>query len=464
MDPLLDFAPQMLIDGMFVRPWKVCENIDPALGEPFMLTPIASSDQIEMAINCAVMNSSWWGRSDISARLQLLEELSGCLRRHVETLAYCITREQGKTIAAAREEVLAAASQLQKIARSWTDEIFDDNAGGSKVRHPLGVIAIVGHPNLPLASLIWQMGRAIVAGNTVVAAPPPTAPLTCLIFAKLICDFVPPGIINIVTSNFGLGRFFASHPAIAMVVFAGSKAAGRKMAAVAARTGKRAQLHIRGGSIAVLLPSVDIWAASNALFQSATENAGQSFVAAKICFVAQPIFEEFCQAIAHHAEEAIVDSGLVANCNLGPLHDGARYQVAKDLLEHSHSVGRVIAGGALDARPGYFVRPTVVTNVEGDSPLKRSAHGCPIVYIEPFETERSVSLLINDHPSCSAASVWANDTARAREWVGRLTCREIWLNAHPNELAVTADPPRTQLEFCQTTIVHDTPAHKHSVH
>ena len=159
---------------------------------------------------------------------------------------------------------------------------------------PLGVVAAITPWNFPMVLLMIKVAPALLAGNTVVAKPAPTTPLTTLLFAELCADILPPGVLNVIVDQNDLGGFLTTHPDIAKVAFTGSTATGRKVMASVASTIKRLTLELGGNDAAIVLDDVDVKEVATKIFQGAMVNSGQVCLAIKRVYVPDSLYEAMC--------------------------------------------------------------------------------------------------------------------------------------------------------------------------
>jgi acyl-CoA reductase-like NAD-dependent aldehyde dehydrogenase len=226
-----------------------------------------------------------------------------------------------------------------------------------RLRKPLGVVAAITAWNVPIILLAVKVGPALLAGNTVVAKPAPTTPLTPLRFGELCARILPPGAANVIADQSDLGAVLTGHPDVSQVAFTGSTATGRKVMAGAAGTLKRLSLELGGNDAAVVLDDADPKEVAPKIYSDAMANAGQACVAVKRLYVHESLYDAVCDELGRLARKAVVGDGLEPGTQMGPLQNRAQFERVKGFLEDARRSGTVVAGGLLD-REGYFVRPT----------------------------------------------------------------------------------------------------------
>jgi len=427
----MDF--RLLIDGKLVEGASTLDIIDPATAEPFAVSPRADMAQLQQAVAAAARAFPAWAETPWEQRAVRLRQLAEAVRGRAEELATLLTREQGKPLAQARMEVLGVAAALDYFAglalplhtiqQNEADYIVEQ-------RTPLGVVAAITPWNFPLMLLAIKIGPALLAGNTVVAKPAPTTPLTTLLLGELAAEIFPPGVFNVLVDLNDLGAALTSHPDIAKVAFTGSTGTGRKIMASAASTLKRLTLELGGNDAAIVLDDADLGTVGPALFQAATLNAGQVCMAAKRIYAPRSMKDALCEVLAVLAEQVVVGNGLEPQTQLGPLQNRQQYEKVVALLDETRREGRIIAGGHALDRPGYFIAPTVVRDLPDSARLVREEQFAPLLPVLAYDTLEEVLARANDSEFGLAGTVWSSDDRRGLEVALRVQAGTLWVNKH----------------------------------
>ncbi|HLN09364.1 MAG TPA: aldehyde dehydrogenase family protein, partial [Xanthobacteraceae bacterium] len=344
-----------------------------------------------------------------------------------------LTQEQGKPIADATGEVMGMAAFFRYFATlDLPMKVIEDGEGRRVEAHrrPLGVIGAIIPWNYPLLILSFKLPPALLAGNTLVVKPAPTTPLSTLKFAALIADLLPPGVINVIADANDLGDALTHHPDVRKISFTGSTATGRKVMASAAETLKRITLELGGNDAGVVLDDADPKTVAPGIFKGAFENSGQVCLAIKRLYVHESIYDELCSELAELANAAIVDDGLKQGTQLGPLQNRMQYEKVKGFLEDAKANGRIVAGGEVMDRPGYFVRPTIVRDIAEGSRLVDEEQFGPVLPVIKYSDSDEVIRRANATTYGLGASVWSSDPKRAYEVAGRIEAGTVWINKH----------------------------------
>ena len=423
----------MLIGGELVAGDATLEVINPATGEPFATVARASVAQADRAVAAAKAALAGWGATPLEERRACVVRLADAVAAHAADLARVLTQEQGKPLAEAQGEVAWAEGYLRHYATLELPDrvIQDDEAGYIAVQHkPLGVVVGITAWNFPLLLACWKIGPAVLAGNCIVLKPAPTTPVTALMLGALCRDIFPAGVVNIIADANDLGPHLTSHPDVAKIGFTGSTATGKAILANSAAGLKRITLELGGNDPAIVLEDVDVRETAKAIFGNAFLNCGQVCLAVKRAYVHESIYDAMCEELARLAEAAIVDDGLKQGTTIGPVQNRQQYEKVQAFLETARRDGKVIAGGQVLDRGGYFIAPTIVRDVrDGDRIVDEEQFG-PILPVIAFSDVDDVISRANATEFGLGGSVWSKDVARAAGIADRIDSGQVWVNQH----------------------------------
>lgn len=431
----------LLVDGEAILGHTAFDVVNPATGDVFAQCPKANAQIVEAAIAGAKRAFVDWSACPIEERANLVHALSEKLEARAQEFANLLTEEQGKPLDQAMSEVMGAVytmrafTQMRPVTKIYKDE------GMAKIfehRSPLGVVAAITPWNFPLLLLINKFAPALVAGNTMVAKPAPTTPLTTLLFGELSREVLPPGVFNVICDQNDLGPLLTSHPDVAKVAFTGSTSTGKKVMASAASGVKRLTLELGGNDAAIVLDDVEPKVAARKVYDAAMMNAGQICVAVKRAYVPEAMYDEFCDEIVELANAAIVDDGSKQGAQIGPIQNKAQYEKVLSLIQDAEKHGKVIAGGTLLNRSGFFVRPTIVRDLPDDARLVREEQFGPVLPVLKYRDIDEVIERANDSEFGLGGTVWGADVARAIQVAMKVDSGTVWVNQH---LAVDANIP-----------------------
>ena len=278
--------------------------------------------------------------------------------------------------------------------------------------------------------LAIKVAVAMSTGNTVVAKPAPTTPLTALLLGEVATEILPPGVLNVIADANDLGGLLSAHPDVAKISFTGSTGTGRKVMASAADTLKRLTLELGGNDAAIVLDDADPAEVAPALFRAATFNAGQTCMAAKRIYVPDAMLGDIGDRLAALAEAAVPGSGLDPLTTIGPIQNRMQFDKLRDLMDDSVSRGTVLAGGGHDDRAGFFIRPMVVRDLGDDARLVQEEQFGPLIPLLSYARIDDALDRANACPYGLGGTVWGTDLDRAADVARRLDTGTVWINKH----------------------------------
>ncbi len=297
----------------------------------------------------------------------------------------------------------------------------------------MGVAAGIAPWNFPLMIALWKTVPALAAGCTAVLKPASETPLSALRLAELALEAgVPPGVFNVVTGRGEVaGRALAGHPLIGKVSFTGSTEVGKAVGHAALDNMTRLALELGGKNPMLVLGDADIDQAVRGALLGGFLNQGQVCAAASRLYVHRSKFNMFAEALSAAVAGMRLGPGMDLEAQVNPLVSQRRQQAVCRLIERGRAAGaRVLTGGGAADLPGYFVQPTVMTDLAPDNPVAREEVFGPVLALMPFDEVDEAVALANDTRYGLAASVWTNDLSAALDIVPRLQAGTVWVNSH----------------------------------
>jgi succinate-semialdehyde dehydrogenase/glutarate-semialdehyde dehydrogenase len=415
---------------------------NPADGRVFAEVASGTEADVDRAVAAAKAAQRAWSRLAVSKRGEILAAAVRHVEAHLDELVPLLTREQGKTLRDSRIEIPKACDTLlhyaglSKALRGAHTPMLDEGVDGYVLRRPLGVVGAIVPWNFPTTLLANKVGPALVAGNTVVAKPAGTTPLTTLRFAELLhAGGLPDGVFNVVTGSGAIaGTALVAHPDVRKIAFTGSTPVGERIAALAARGTKRVTLELGGSDPMIICDDADLAAAASAASMGRFYNCGQACLAIKRVYVFASVADEVIEAITAKAAALRIGPGDRQGSQLGPLHTAAQRDEVAGQVERTLAAGGELATGGRppddpELAGGFFYEPTVVVDPPHDSPMATEevfGPALPIWRVADFEEaiERA-----NASPFGLGSSVWTRDLARAREAAERIEAGYTWINS-----------------------------------
>ena len=457
---------KLLIDGKLVDGDDTMNVVNPATEEVLAVCPRGSEAQLDKAVAAAKAAFPAWSQRPIEERRTMITRLADAVEAQASDFARLLTQEQGKPLAEATGEVEACIAFMRHFSTFDLPEQLIEDSDVRRVavmRRPLGVVGAIIPWNYPVFIIAFKLPFALLVGNTIVVKPAPTTPLTTLKMGAIMADIFPPGVVNIVTDQNDLGAKLTVHPDIAKISFTGSSETGKKVMASAAATIKRLTLELGGNDAAIVLPDVDPKKVAKDIFNSAFANAGQVCLAVKRVYAHDDIYDALCAEMVELANDAVVDDGLKQGTTMGPLQNKMQFEKVKTFLEDAKKSGKIVAGGTVEDRPGYFIRPTIVRDIEDGAKLVDEEQFGPVLPLIRFKDAEDALARANASPWGLGGSIWSENREKARDLAGRMDAGTVWINKHldlaPNVPFGGAKQSGMGVEFAEEGLHEYTQAH-----
>lgn len=424
---------QLTIDGRGVDgAGPVLDVIDPSTGAVFVQAPCCSAEQLDHAVAAARAGARLWAAVPFDDRKAKVAEIAPLILAHAETFLNLLGQEQGKPRWLAEGEVRGAAAWAAAAAGfHLPEERMEDGRGGIVTvrRVPVGVVAGIIPWNYPLLTAIMKIVPALTAGNALLLKPAPTTPLSALYLGELLRDHFPPGVLNVLSGDDGLGPLLVDHEGVDKISFTGSTAVGKKIMRAAADRLKRVTLELGGNDPAIILADADIAAAAEQIFWAAFRNSGQVCVATKRVYAHADIFDSLFAALTKLAREIPLGSWTDPEARLGPIQNKAQFDRVKALADGTRAAGLTLVQGARggDAN-GYFFPVTLVEDPPEEAPVVQEEAFGPILPIMRFTDVEEAIARANGTRFGLGASVWSRDVEAAEKIAARLESGTVWVN------------------------------------
>jgi acyl-CoA reductase-like NAD-dependent aldehyde dehydrogenase len=415
---------------------------NPADGQVFTEVASATDADVDAAVQSAASAFGEWAALAVSKRGELLAKAAAHVHEHVDELVPLLTREQGKTLRDSRIELKRAVETLEhyaglsKALRGGFAPHLDPGTDGLVLRRPLGVVGAIVPWNFPTTLLCNKLGPALVAGNTVVAKPADTTPLTTLRFVELLAEAgLPPGVVNVITgSGPEAGEALVTHPGVRKIAFTGSTKTGERIMALASQGTKRLTLELGGSDPLIICEDADLGRAASAASMGRFYNCGQACLAVKRVYVVESVADEVIEAVTAKAKKLRLGPGDAEGSQIGPLHTARQRDLVADQVSRTlEQGGDLLCGGAppedAELASGFYYSPTVVLEPPHASPMGVEEVFGPALPIWRVRDLDEAIELSNASPYGLGSSVWTGDLERAREAAERLECGYTWINS-----------------------------------
>jgi acyl-CoA reductase-like NAD-dependent aldehyde dehydrogenase len=420
-----------LIDGRIVRNDQTFPVHDPSTGKAFADAPEATDELLAEAISAAERAAAGWVALGPARRRKVIGEMAAALDQHIGDIVAIATLEKG-SVRGSAEAYVASHFMKHTADTEIPVDVIEDNEERSVVvvRKPVGVMAGITPWNAPILIASEKIASSLLVGNTVVLKPSPFTPLGTLALGELWKDIVPPGVLNILAGGDELGAALVRHPAIRMVSFTGSVAAGRHIAQSAGAQLKNLQLELGGNDPAIVLPDVDVDKVAEQIFNVAFLMSGQTCAAIKRLYVHRSIYQPMVAALSRLADAAQPAQGGVDGA-LDPLTTMPQFERVRMILDDAIGHGaQIAAGGRTLDRDGYFVAATILTDVTDDMKVVAEEQFGPLLPVIPYDDVDDAIAAANATDYGLSGSIWTADIAAGAELAARLECGTTLVNSH----------------------------------
>ena len=413
------------------------EIINPSTGDTIGEVPNGTQADVDRAVDAAKAALPEWLETTPGERAEALLKLADALDANTDELALLESQNVGKPVPAARDEIPVASDNIRFFAGAA--RLLEGRAAGEYMRgytsmirrEPVGIVGQIAPWNYPLMMAVWKIAPALAAGNVVVLKPSEQTPLTTLRMAQLAGEIFPAGVLNVITGDGEpVGAGIVRHPDVRMVSLTGDVATGKEVARAAADNLKRVHLELGGKAPVVVFDDADPAAVAEGIKIAGYWNSGQDCTAASRVMAGPAVYDKLLDELVPAVESLQVgDPATSDDVEMGPVISKSQQERVFGFLERASSA-KVLTGGGSNGDRGFFVQPTVITEVgQEDEIVQKEVFG-PVVTVQRFADDDQALAWANDVPYGLSASVWTRDIGRALNAARKLQFGTVWINDH----------------------------------
>ena len=411
--------------------------IDPATEETYATSPVSGAADVDSAFQAAAAAFEEWGETTPAERQLALFRIADAMEARAEEFADLESKDTGKPRASlVDDEIMLSVDQIRFFAGEArhlnglsAGEYMKDHTSFIR-REPIGVIGQVTPWNYPLNMAVWKIAPAIAAGNTTVLKPSDTTPSSTLLLAEVAAEFLPKGVLNVITGDRTTGGLMIDNRIPQMVSITGSVRAGMEVAKAAANDLKRVHLELGGKAPVVVFDDADIQAAAEGIGGAGYFNAGQDCTAATRVLVHASVHDEFVAALTAWAKANAATGAPDSGSYFGPVNNANQLERVTGIIESLPANAKVELGGARQGTKGYFYPATIVTGLkQTDDAIQNEIFG-PVITVQSFTDEKQALEWANGVQYGLSSSVWTKDHSRAMRFAKHLDFGCVWINTH----------------------------------
>ncbi len=428
------------IDGDYVtaKADSAFDLIDPATEGVYGSSPVSGKADVDAAFGAAAAAFEEWGETTPAERQLALFRIADAVEARAEEFADLESKDTGKPRASlVADEIMLSVDQIRFFAGEArhlsgmaSGEYMKDHTSQLR-REPIGVIGQVTPWNYPLNMAVWKFAPAIAAGNTTVLKPSDTTPSSTLFLAEVAAEFLPAGVLNVITGDRTTGAAMIEHTTPQMVSITGSVRAGMEVAKAAASDLKRVHLELGGKAPVIVFDDADIESAVEGIAVAGYFNAGQDCTAATRVLVQAGIHDEFVAALAAYARENAKTGGPSEDGILfGPVNNANQLAQVEGFISRLPANANIELGGHRQGSTGYFHEATIVSGLrQSDDAVQNEIFG-PVITVQKFTDEAQALEWANGVQYGLSSSVWTQNHGRAMRFAKHLDFGCVWINTH----------------------------------
>jgi aminomuconate-semialdehyde/2-hydroxymuconate-6-semialdehyde dehydrogenase len=413
---------------------------NPATGSAYGQVPDSSASDVEAAYAAAKQVFPSWSVTPAEQRFRILNRIAELIDERREELAQAESKDQGKPVWLARNEMIRSAQNFRFFATAAMQfasesHAMEDKAINYTLRQPIGVVACISPWNLPLYLFSWKIAPALAAGNCVIAKPSEFTPVTAWMLGQICQEAgLPAGVLNIVQGlGPSVGQALVEHPGIKAISFTGGTATGKHLAATAAPMFKKLSLELGGKNPNIIFADAQLDKAVKTTVSSSFLNQGEICLCGSRVFIERSVYEEVKTQLVQAAKEMKVGPPEGDDARMGAIVSKPHYEKVLSYIELAKKEGATVLAGGHAVFPegheqGWYIAPTILENLAFDCRCNQEEIFGPVITLTPFDSEEEVLMMANSTEYGLAATLWTENLTRAHRMAASLQMGIVWIN------------------------------------
>lgn len=423
----------LFINGKFEKPLskKYFDTINPATEEKISTVADANNADVDKAVKAAKnAYQKTWSKMPAKERAKYIYRIARMIQERARELAIIETMDGGKPIRESRDIDIPVAANHFFYYAGWADKL--SYAYPNKKIEPIGVAGQIIPWNFPLLMAAWKIAPALATGNTVVLKPAETTPLTALKLAEIIQESdLPPGVVNIITGAGATGAALVNHVDVNKIAFTGSTDVGKIIQRAVAGTNKKITLELGGKAANIIFDDAPLDQAVEGIINGIFFNQGHVCCAGSRLFVQESVYKTVLQKLKDRLATLIVGDPLDKNTDIGAINSKQQMDNIHKYLKIGEQEGaEMYQPQCILPKKGYFIPPTLFTNVAQSSRIAQEEIFGPVLTIQTFRTDDEVIEKANNTPFGLSAGVWTDKGAKIFNLTTKMRAGVVWANTY----------------------------------
>lgn len=399
-----------------------------------------NANHVDLAVQAAHGAFLSWRHVPLENRISLLLKSANEIEKEAASIAYVTAKENGILLGRTIDEIKLGLMDIRNLADlaiiAFEQRVIEDDSGWVRVaKKPMGVIACIVPWNAPLILTLQKIVPILMAGNTVVVKPSPTASMGVKLLLETMARFFPPGVINIVLGEGEVGSALTTHPLVRKISFTGGGATAVTVMKAAADSLKGIHFELGGNDPAIVLDDANLEEVTPKIVEAAFRRTGQFCFAIKRVYIPSHLYDDFYERVCKLTDSFQIGHQLNEEATMGPVNNKLQYRRINALIEQLENSGAnfVKLGKRLEPENwdnGYYIQPVVVRDVDPNADIVACEQFGPVLPIIPYRTEEEVIRYANDSEFGLGSSIWSSDFEHALRLADEVEAGMTFINGH----------------------------------